>query len=106
MGTDLRERYFVVIREFGSAWDRSRTMRDQGGWDAHAAFMDGLAEEGFIVLGGPLGDEARAMHVVRAASEEEVARRFGDDPWGEDMLRLASVQPWSILLGRLERGGG
>jgi uncharacterized protein len=81
-------------------------MRKQPGWDAHAAFMDGLADEGFIVLGGPLGDEVRAMHIVRAADEQEVERRFAEDPWGEDMLRLASIEPWTILLGSLEPGGG
>lgn len=101
-----KERYFAVVREFGSAWDRERPMREQEGWHAHAAFMDGLADEGFIVIGGPLGDEERAMHVVRAADEQEVERRFAEDPWGEDMLRLASVKPWTILLGSLEPSGG
>ena len=62
--------------------------------------MDGLAEAGFVVLGGPLGDGSRFMHVVDAASAEEVAARFAADPWPEDMLRLASVEPWEILLGK------
>jgi hypothetical protein len=68
--------------------------------------MDGLADEGFIVLGGPLGDEARAMHIVRAADEHEVERRFAEDPWGADMLCLASIERWTILLGSLEHRGG
>ena len=92
--------YFVVTREPGPAWEGARGMREQERWDEHAAFMDGLAEEGWIVLGGPLGDGSRFMHVVDAASAEEVAARFEADPWPEDMLRLASVEPWEILLGK------
>jgi hypothetical protein len=98
-------RLFAVIREYGPARDRTRSMRDHDGWNAHAAFMDGLADEGFIVLGGPLGEEQRVLHIVRALDEQEVERRFAEDPWGEDMLRLASVEPWTVLLGRLEAGG-
>ena len=92
--------YFVVTRVAGPAWDAARGMREQERWDDHAAFMDGLAEEGWIVLGGPLGDGSRFMHVVDAAGEDEVEARFAGDPWPEDMLRLASVEPWEIVLGK------
>jgi len=95
-------RYFAVIRDLGPAWDRGRSMREQPGWERHAAFMDGLADEGFIVLGGPLGDEARILLIVLAADEGEIERRFAEDPWGEDMLRIASIEPWTIVLGRLD----
>ena len=80
-------------------------MREQDGWPDHAALMDALADEGFIAAGGPLGDGARVLHIVRAAHEREVERRFGADPWGEDMLRLASVEPWTVLLGSLPPPG-
>ena len=46
---------FAVTRERGGAWDVSRALREQDAWDEHAAFMDGLADSGFIVLGGPVG---------------------------------------------------
>ena len=91
--------HFAVIRDLGPAWDRSHSMREQPGWERHAAFMDGLADEGFIALGGPLGDEARILLIVLAADEGEVERRFAEDPWGEDMLRIASIEPWTIVLG-------
>jgi hypothetical protein len=32
-------------------------MEQQSDWPAHASFMDGLVDEGFVVLGGPLADE-------------------------------------------------
>jgi len=92
--------YFVVTRVPGPAWDAARGMREQERWADHAAFMDGLAEEGFVVLGGPLGDGSRFMHVVDAAGMDEVDARFAADPWPEDMLRLASVERWEVLLGK------
>jgi len=92
--------YFVVTRVPGPAWDAARAMREQERWDDHAAFMDGLAEEGFVVLGGPLGDGSRFMHVVDAGGVDEVKARFAADPWPEDMLRMASVERWEILLGK------
>ena len=62
--------------------------------------MEGLVDDGFIVAGGMLADD-RAMHVVEAESEEEVRRRFADDPWPEEMLNVASVMRWEVLLGGL-----
>ena len=47
---------FAVTRERFNQWDWSRDMREQDNWHAHAAFMDELTAEGFIVLGGPVGD--------------------------------------------------
>jgi uncharacterized protein YciI len=93
-----RRRYFVVIRKTGPAWDASRSLREQVGWDAHAAFMDALAEEGFIVLGGPLGEDDRALHVVDAGNRDEIEARFAEDPWSDEMLEIASIEPWTILL--------
>jgi hypothetical protein len=75
-------------------------MRAQDGWEEHAAFMERLVDEGFIRAGGMLADD-RAMHVVEAESEEGVRARFAGDPWPEEMLNVASVTPWEILLGGL-----
>ena len=73
-------------------------MREQPQWDEHAAFMDSLVEDGFVVLGGPLGDgEKRFLLIVDAESEEETEARLADDPWtGAGFLRIAGVEPWQI----------
>jgi uncharacterized protein YciI len=94
--------YFIVMRAQGPSWDRARLRREQAGWDEHAAFMDGLVDDGFIVLGGPVGegDGHSTLLVVEAESEDEVRKRLADDPWGEDMLATESVEPWSIFLRR------
>jgi uncharacterized protein YciI len=92
--------YYAVTREPGASWDASRAMREQAGWDAHAAFMDALVDDGFVVLGGPLGDgERRFLLVFDAESVEEIEARLADDPWTPTgLLRVTSVEPWEILL--------
>jgi uncharacterized protein YciI len=96
---------FVVIRERGPAWDWSKPMRRQAQWDAHAAFMDELVEQGFIVAGGPLGgedDARRIMHLIEAPDAQTVERRMDDDPWTPmNLLRTISLDPWTVLLGTL-----
>jgi len=72
-------------------------MRAQDGWEEHAVFMEGLAEEGFVLLGGVLSD-GRALHIVEAASEDAVRARFAEDPWPTEVLNVATVTPWEILL--------
>jgi uncharacterized protein YciI len=98
-------RYFLVARVRGSAWDHDRLRREQQGWDEHAGFMDALVEDGFVILGGPVGegDGEEALLVVDAATEADVRARLADDPWGEDMLATESVRPWSVWLGALAR---
>ena len=76
-------------------------MRRQDGWDAHAAFMDALAGEGFIVLGGPVGDGLQFLFLVKAEGEAAIESRLAEDPWvPARMLRTARIEPWEILLGR------
>jgi membrane-associated phospholipid phosphatase/uncharacterized protein YciI len=93
--------YFAVTRERGESWDAPLPMRMQARWDDHAAFMDALAEEGFIVLGGPVGEEEEGfMFLVDAESEQEIVARLAEDPWvPTGQLRLVSIEPWEIQLG-------
>jgi len=78
-------------------------MRQQEQWEEHAAFMDALADDGFVILGGPLGDGEKFLHIIAAESEQAIEVRLADDPWTPlRLLRTASVERWEILLG--ERG--
>ena len=94
-------RYFVVVRERGDKWDPSLPMPEQELWEAHAEFMNGLVDDGFVVLGGPVGDghPHRALLIVDAATETEVRERLAADPWSPQLLTIASIEPWTILLG-------
>jgi hypothetical protein len=133
--------YFLVTEECGPAWDASRPRREQDDWDAHAAFMDALVEDAFVVLGGPVGDGARVLLVIEAEDRagdrgsrrlgeaiearlgeaiearlseaiearlgeaidarvgEAVEARLAEDPWiRTGILRVATIEPWEILL--------
>jgi len=90
--------FLVVLHRSGPHWDPSRPMEQQSGWLAHAAFMDGLEESGFIVLGGPLADEVRVVHAVEAESEDAVRATLARDPWSETHLQVRSIDPWTIRL--------
>jgi len=73
-------------------------MEEQSKWLAHAAFMDGLVDEGFVVLGGPLDDEERVVLAMEAESEDAVRATLALDPWRGTHLRVDAVEPWTIRL--------
>jgi uncharacterized protein YciI len=90
---------FAVRLVHGPGWDPSRQIRDQAAWDEHAAFMDGLVKEGFIILGGPVGDGEQTLHVVQAADENAVEARLAKDPWSSaGLLRIGAIEPWALWL--------
>jgi uncharacterized protein YciI len=90
--------FLVLLRRSGPEWDRSKPMEEQSGWDEHASFMDGLVDDGFLVLGGPLADEVRVAHAVEAESEEAVRATLARDPWSGTHLVVDSIEPWTIRL--------
>ena len=90
---------FLVTSTAGPNRDLSRDTREQPLWDEHAAFIDGLVDDGFILLGGPLVDEGGAVLVVNSESEREVRAKLDIDPWYRNgILRLESVRRWQIFI--------
>jgi uncharacterized protein YciI len=90
---------FAVRLVHGPGWDSSRQIRDQEGWTQHAAFMDGLVAEGFIILGGPVGGGEETLHVIEAADEIEVRARLVADLWAQaGLLRVGTIEPWALWL--------
>ena len=97
-------RAFAVTFGPGPGWDPARPRREQREWDAHAAFMDGLVEEGFVLLGGPIGDGDRVLVAVEAVDEDSVRARFAADPWEPlGILRIERLEPWSLWLDARRR---
>jgi hypothetical protein len=92
--------YYLVEEAKGPAWDHSRRRQEQLGWDEHAAFVDALVEERFVILGGPIGegDGENVLLVVDAGGEETIRNRLAQDPWMDNILRIASIRPWSVWL--------
>ena len=61
--------------------------------------MDGLVEDGFVILGGPVGDGEQTLHVIEAADDNEVRARLNQDPWAEaGLLRIGTIEPWALWL--------
>lgn len=96
---------FVVTRVPGPEWDARRDVRQQKGWDEHAAFMDALLDDGFIVLAGPLGPTGLTLLIVEAPDADAVRARLAEDPWEPmEVLVTSTVQSWTVWLdGRRTR---
>ena len=67
---------FLVISAVGPNRDPSKGAPEQPFWNEHEAFIDQLVDEGFILMGGPLLDQAGlpqgALLIVKAEDEDEV----------------------------------
>jgi uncharacterized protein YciI len=96
------QRPFVVIRTRGSVWDDSKPLEDQTDWPAHAAFMDSMAAERFILLGGPLEGSRDVLLIFNAQDRSEIENRLAADPWTQNGLLITKeCRPWRIRLGSL-----
>jgi uncharacterized protein YciI len=94
---------FLAISSVGPNRDSSKGTREQPFWDEHAAFIDKLVDEGFIVMGGPLVDEREMPHgallIINAEDENEVREKLKNDPWFKHgILKLESVERWQIFV--------
>jgi uncharacterized protein YciI len=93
---------FAVTRTRGPAFDANRAIEEQADWKGHAAFMNALHDEGFVVLGGPLEGTPDVLLIIRARDEKEVVARFAEDCWSKhDLLRIKSIAPWQLRLGSI-----
>lgn len=99
------ERLFAVIRSKGRGWNHSLALEQQEDWPAHAAFMNGLQAEGFVVMGGGLEGSPDFLLIFRAADAEEIRSRLAADPWGPEQLVTTRISPWTLLLGSLAAEG-
>jgi uncharacterized protein YciI len=90
----------AVLIEHAAGWDDARGLREQDGWDEHAAFMDALVDDGFVVLGGPIGegDGENTLLIVAAPDEQAARTRLAADPWFEGALTIASIRAWTVWL--------
>jgi uncharacterized protein YciI len=98
------KRLFAVTRTHGPAWDGGKPMNAQEEWTEHATFMNQLAADGFVVLGGPLGESGDVLLVIDATDANEINAALARDPWSQlGILAIKEIQHWTILLQRLEK---
>ena len=96
--------HYAVIREAGPAWTDGKKLTEQPGVSDHTAFMNALADQGFVVVAGPLaGSEhgrLRVLLIVNADTDAEIHSRLADDPWTPtQQLQITSIEPWNIFVG-------
>jgi uncharacterized protein YciI len=94
---------FAVIREAGPTWQAGGIFQQPSATE-HAAFMNTLADQRFVLFGGPLAgseqEHVRVLLIVDADSEAAIHRLLADDPWAATgQLRTVSIEPWKILVG-------
>ena len=95
---------FAVTREAGPSWTEGKGAFEQPAVNDHAAFMNRLGEDGFVLFAGPLAgsehDRIRVLLIAEAASETDIHRRLADDPWlRTQRLVTTSVEPWNLFVG-------
>jgi uncharacterized protein YciI len=90
---------YVVISSAGPNRDSSKGTREQPFWDEHAAFIDRLVADGFILMGGPFVDEGGSLLIFNVDDENEVRAKLKDDPWStHGILKLESIKRWQIFI--------
>jgi|ERR1700735_4212256 hypothetical protein len=90
--------FLVTLHRSGPLWDPSLDLEQQGEWSAHATYMDELVAQGFVILGGPLGDGIRVILAIESSSAERIRNVLALDPWSESHLQIDSIEPWTIRL--------
>jgi uncharacterized protein YciI len=77
-------------------------MEGQEDWTGHASFMNALAKDRFVVLGGPLEGTPDTLLVIRARTVDDILARLSTDPWtNRDLLRVSQIAPWTLRLGSI-----
>lgn len=95
---------FAVTREAGPSWTDGKGAFEQPEVNDHAAFMNDLADDGFVLFAGPLAgsehDRIRVLLIADAGSEADIHRRLANDPWERTQrVVTTSVEPWLLLSG-------
>jgi uncharacterized protein YciI len=94
---------YAVTRQAGLGWTEGSAF-EQPEVGEHAAFMNALSDEGFVLFAGPLAgserDRIRVLLIADAASEGDVRSRLADDPWAHSQrLVTTTIEPWTLLVG-------
>lgn len=85
--------HFVLTYRYVDADARARTREE------HLAYLGGLAEQGQVLAGGPIGDGSGAMVVYRVADRAEAERLVADDPYTrEGVSGDRELREWTVAV--------
>jgi hypothetical protein len=69
---------YVVTRQRGAGWQDALPLSAQRDWSEHAACMDALHDEGFLLLAGTLEHGALLIVDAERAARHHQHRGLGD----------------------------
>lgn len=91
------KRTFLVRLTAGPNHNRTRSVDEDSLAREHAAFIQGLIAEGFLIVGGAVDDGGNGVMIVRAETGASVRHRLERGPLQQrGILRLESVARWEI----------
>jgi len=85
--------YYVMEYRYSDQEARARVRPD------HLTYMQALADEGKVVLAGPVGDGSGALIVLHVDSEEQAEHIIADDPYTASGVGVDHVlRPWNVVV--------
>jgi len=99
--------YYVYLLRKGPAWSPDSTPEISALQEAHLGNLRRLADEGKLVLNGPLldafqlGGEIRGIGVLKAASLAQAQEWIGTDPMVKVGRLVFEVHAWMVPKGIL-----
>lgn len=88
----------VVTFDAGPTWAHG-PVREQPGWDVHAAFVDDLVERGTIVMGGPFADDSGSMLLIEGLDVAGAERLLAADPFIRNgVFALDRIRTWDVFV--------
>lgn len=96
----------MIVRFLAGPTWTTGTVREQPGWDAHAAYVDDLIARGIFVLGGPYHDDSGSMSVWEGVDVTEVERLVAEDPYIRNgVFVLDRIVEWDVFVDELSSPG-
>jgi len=95
-----------VLFETGAKYDSKVDAMQQPGFAGHFAFVHKMAEEGDLLVGGPLlekvgeGKITGAVMILRGKDEKALREKLAGDPFvSGEVIKVASVRPMMVGAG-------
>jgi uncharacterized protein YciI len=90
---------WLVLFELGAKFDATKRLQEQPGFMEHVTAIKKLADDGALLVGGPLLESFEshkptgAAWIVQAENEEAVKKLVATDPWvGGDLAKIHSIR--------------
>lgn len=90
----MRQYVFVMLKAGPNRdQDSTEVQRIQAG---HMAFMNEMAEKGYLAIAGPFGDDGdwRGIYIYNVNSVEKVRELVQQDPAIQSGRLVADIRPW------------